>query len=1024
MKHREFNFEEEIVKDLLNNRGWVEGISAEYDKELGLYTKDLIEFIKTTEPKAYEKIKKREKEKTDEVIAKFVAKNLNKYGTLWCLKNPLKYIGAKFKLAQFKPELENIEVQKKYENNILRVVRQVHFSTKNSNKSIDLVFFLNGIPIITMELKTDFTQSVYDAINQYKFDRDPRESVLLKFKRGALVHFAVSEDEVYMTTKLDKTNTRFLPFNKGYNNGAGNPPNPNGYATSYLWEEILERNSILNIIEKYIYIDKKEEMQNNKKIIKESIIFPRFHQLDAVRKLLSDSKQGSGKRYLIQHSAGSGKSNSIAWLAHQLATLHNDEKKEVFDSVIVVTDRNVLDAQLQDTISSIEHKDGFIVKISRKEGSKSSQLASSLKRGAKIIITTIQTFPYVAEEVRGLKGKKFAIIADEAHSSQTGSTAKLLRLVLTSEELDEVSAEDLINAFILSEKEQKNLSFYAFTATPKAKTLEVFGSLPDSTKPPSKENKPQPFHLYSMKQAIEEGFILDVLKGYITYKDYYKLALSSPDKDREVEIKKAKSKITKWLKEHPSTIEEKIKIIIEHFKNNVLHLLEYKSKAMIVTSSRKAAVRYKILIDRYLKTKGYNFKTLVAFSGSVEDDIEGEVKEYTENSLNKISGDIRKVFRKDEYKIMIVANKFQTGFDEPRLCAMYVDKKLGGVECVQTLSRLNRIYPGKEQTFILDFVNDVETIKKSFEPYYEATEIEEVTDPNIVYDIELKLKNSDIFTKQEVKNYAKIYFDPKKNHKDLSAAIKPPADRFKIRYKDALEKINNLKEQIKTATDEETIEHLKLELSKAEEEKQSLEIFKKDLGTFIRMYEFLSQIVEYEDEELLELWVFAKGLLPNLKTLTINEPVDLSGIILTHYKLQKQQETSISLEENKSLKPIKPGGAKPREPKTDLISKIIKTLNEIFGKEISDEDILNYANAIKDKVMSNEAVMDKVKNNSKDQALMGGFEDAVKTAVVENFDTHQKIAEKLFSETNTIKLFANIIYEMVNESLINHTISS
>ena len=1024
MKHREFNFEEEIVKDLLNNRGWVEGISAEYDKELGLYTKDLIEFIKTTEPKAYEKIKKREKEKTDEVIAKFVAKNLNKYGTLWCLKNPLKYIGAKFKLAQFKPELENIEVQKKYENNILRVVRQVHFSTKNSNKSIDLVFFLNGIPIITMELKTDFTQSVYDAINQYKFDRDPRESVLLKFKRGALVHFAVSEDEVYMTTKLDKTNTRFLPFNKGYNNGAGNPPNPNGYATSYLWEEILERNSILNIIEKYIYIDKKEEMQNNKKIIKESIIFPRFHQLDAVRKLLSDSKQGSGKRYLIQHSAGSGKSNSIAWLAHQLATLHNDEKKEVFDSVIVVTDRNVLDAQLQDTISSIEHKDGFIVKISRKEGSKSSQLASSLKRGAKIIITTIQTFPYVAEEVRGLKGKKFAIIADEAHSSQTGSTAKLLRLVLTSEELDEVSAEDLINAFILSEKEQKNLSFYAFTATPKAKTLEVFGSLPDSTKPPSKENKPQPFHLYSMKQAIEEGFILDVLKGYITYKDYYKLALSSPDKDREVEIKKAKSKITKWLKEHPSTIEEKIKIIIEHFKNNVLHLLEYKSKAMIVTSSRKAAVRYKILIDRYLKTKGYNFKTLVAFSGSVEDDIEGEVKEYTENSLNKISGDIRKVFRKDEYKIMIVANKFQTGFDEPRLCAMYVDKKLGGVECVQTLSRLNRIYPGKEQTFILDFVNDVETIKKSFEPYYEATEIEEVTDPNIVYDIELKLKNSDIFTKQEVKNYAKIYFDPKKNHKDLSATIKPPADRFKIRYKNALEKINNLKEQIKTATDEETIEHLKLELSKAEEEKQSLEIFKKDLGTFIRMYEFLSQIVEYEDEELLELWVFAKGLLPNLKTLTINEPVDLSGIILTHYKLQKQQETSISLEENKSLKPIKPGGAKPREPKTDLISKIIKTLNEIFGKEISDEDILNYANAIKDKVMSNEAVMDKVKNNSKDQALMGGFEDAVKTAVVENFDTHQKIAEKLFSETNTIKLFANIIYEMVNESLINHTISS
>ena len=1018
MKHREVNFEEEIVKDLVSNRGWVEGSNEEYDKELGLYKKDLIEFVKTNYPKAYEKIKKRE-ENPDEVIAKFVAEQLKKHGTLWCLKNEIKYIGAKFKLAQFKPELENIELQKRYENNILRVVRQVHFSTKNPKKSIDLVFFLNGIPIITMELKTDFTQSVYDAINQYKFNRDPKESVLLKFKRGALVHFAVSEDEVYMTTKLDKANTRFLPFNKGYNNGAGNPPNPNGYATSYLWEEILEQESILNIIEKYIYIDKKEEMQNGKKVVKESLIFPRFHQLDAVRKLLSDSKKGSGKRYLIQHSAGSGKSNSIAWLAHQLATLHNDKGEEVFDSVIVVTDRNVLDAQLQDTISSIEHKEGFIAKISKKEGSKSTQLADALKRGVKIIITTIQTFPYVAEEVRGLRGKKFAIIADEAHSSQTGSTAKLLRLVLTSEDLDEISTEDLINAFILSEKEQKNLSFYAFTATPKAKTLEVFGSLPDPTKPPSKENKPHPFHLYSMKQAIEEGFILDVLKGYITYKDYYKLALSSPDKDREVEIKKAKSKITKWLKEHPSTIEEKIKIIVEHFKNSVLHMLNYKSKAMIVTSSWKAAVRYKIFINRYLKEKGYNVKTLVAFSGSVEDDIEGEIKEYTENSLNKISGDIRKVFRKDEYKIMIVANKFQTGFDEPRLCAMYVDKKLGGVECVQTLSRLNRIYPNKEQTFILDFVNDIEDVKKSFEPYYEATEIEDVTDPNIVYDIELKLKNSGIFTEKEVKNYAKIYFDPKKNHKALSAAIKPPADRFKIKYKEVLEKINTLKEQIKNATDE-SLEELKFELSQAEEKKQSLEIFKKDLGTFIRMYEFLSQIVEYEDEELLELWVFAKGLLPNLKTLITNEPVDLSGVVLTHYKLQKHQETSISLEENKTLKPIKPGGAKPREPKKDLISHIIKTLNEIFGKEISDEDILNYANAIKDKVMSNEDVMYKVKNNSKDQALIGGFEDAVKTAVVENFDTHQKIAEKLFSEANTIKLFANIIYEMVSEALRNN----
>ena len=503
MKHKEENFEIEIVKDLVNNRGWVEGSNSEYDKELGLYTRDLIEFVKITAPESYKKIQKREKKNTNKVIAEYVAKQMNKYGSLWCLKHELKYIGAKIKLAQFKPELNNPELQKNYEANILRVVRQVHFSPKNPNKSIDLVFFLNGIPIITMELKTDFTQNVQDAINQYKFDRNPKESILLQFKKRALVHFAVSEDEVYMTTKLEGAKTKFLPFNKGYNGGAGNPPNPNGYKTSYLWEEILERDSILNIIEKFIHLHD------------DTLIFPRFHQLDAVRKLLKDTKEhGSGKRYLIQHSAGSGKSNSIAWLAHQLATLHNESGEEIFDSVIVITDRNVLDAQLQETISSFEHKEGFIAKINRKEGSKSSQLADALKRGAKIIITTIQTFPFVAEEIQkeGLKGKKFAIIADEAHSSQTGSTAKLLRFILTSEKLgDEVSAEDLINAFILSEKEQQNLSFYAFTATPKAKTLEVFGSLSDPSKPPSKENKPKPFHLYSMKQAIEEGFILDVL---------------------------------------------------------------------------------------------------------------------------------------------------------------------------------------------------------------------------------------------------------------------------------------------------------------------------------------------------------------------------------------------------------------------------------------------------------------------------------------------------------------------------------
>ena len=642
-KHKERQFQIEIVQHLTSSN-YVEGNASEYNKELALYPDDLINYIKSTQPQAYEKMQKREGSKTDEVLCKHVAKEMDKYGSLHYLRNDLKYIGSKFKLCQFKPELYNPDTQAKYDANILRVVQEV--TTKSGKERIDLVLFLNGVPIATLELKTDFTQNVQDAVNQYKYDRPAKGEPLLEFKKRALVHFAVSTDEVYMTTKLAGPKTFFLPFNRGHADGsAGNPPNPNGYATAYLWEEVLQRDSLLNILARYIHLEVKDkEDHRGKKYKSETLIFPRYHQLDVVRKLLADTRaKGAGHHYLIQHSAGSGKSNSIAWLSHQLSSLHSDNEESVFNSVIVITDRTVLDNQLQETISSFEHKEGVVVGISR-EGSnesKSTQLADALERGAKIIITTIQTFPFVLEAIQErttLRDRKYAIIADEAHSSQTGSSAKQLREVLTAEQIEEgveISAEDIINA-TLEAKDSSSLSFYAFTATPKVKTLEMFGVLPDPTQAPSEINKPQAFHLYSMKQAIEEGFILDVLQGYTTYKLYYKLEHSGKTVDEEVESKRAKVKIAKWLNIHPHNIAQKIEIICEHFRTHIAHLLDGQAKAMVVTSSRQAAVRYKIAFDKYIKVHGIEeqMQAMVAFSGKITDDIEGAEKEYTEANMN------------------------------------------------------------------------------------------------------------------------------------------------------------------------------------------------------------------------------------------------------------------------------------------------------------------------------------------------------------------------------------------------------
>ncbi|WP_204369186.1 type I restriction endonuclease subunit R [Methylocucumis oryzae] len=729
-------------------------------------------------------------------------KELRTFGTLGVLRHELRDRGTRFSLCQFKPEHDlNPETLARYQNNRCRVVPELVYSpwataqqlaetgSKAKAWRIDLVLFVNGLPIATLELKSEFKQAVHNAIKQYKTTRLPVDPVtkkpepLLTFKRGALVHFAVSQYEVYMATRLEGADTYFLPFNKGtQDGGAGNdiPDDVDRYATDYLWNEVLVSENLLNILARFVHlqIEEKEDWEG-RKYKKEALIFPRYHQWDVVKKLVSAARsEGPGHKYLIQHSAGSGKSNSIAWTAHQLSSLYDANGHKQFDSVIIVTDRTVLDDQLQDTIYQFEHVDGVVGRINNKEGdgSKSEKLAAALEKSQPIIIVTIQTFPYVLRAIENsvsLKERCYAIIADEAHSSQSGSTARQLKEVLmieaSEDNEEEVTTEDILDAAIASRRASKNVSYFAFTATPKTKTLELFGRCPDPNQAPSKDNLPAAYHVYSMRQAIEEGFILDVLKNYTNYKVAYHLALAIQGTDQEVESKKAKVKLNQWVRLHDYNISQKVQIIVEHFKDNVMGLLGGQAKAMVVTSSRKEAVRYKLSFDKYIKDKGYqNIHALVAFSGEVEfnskdPNTEGLMGEkFSESSMNPNlkSRDMRKAFDTDDYQVMLVANKFQTGFDQPKLCAMYVDKKLANVECVQTLSRLNRTYPGKAETgtFVLDFFNEPDDILQAFQPYYQTAELADVSDPDLIFDLYDKLRAANIFTWQEVEQFCDAFF--------------------------------------------------------------------------------------------------------------------------------------------------------------------------------------------------------------------------------------------------------------------------
>lgn len=1045
--HNEIEFENDICAHLAAN-GWLYSPNdSGYDRSLALIPEDVLAWVKESQEKTWDKFSSFHGESAEAEFLKRLEKSLETDDTLSVLRNGFKIVGAgssTIQMIQFKPAFGfNEEVQAKYAAVRLRVMRQVHYSLHNQ-KCIDLVLFVNGIPVATIEVKTDFTQAVEDAKEQYKVDRLPKEGAavepLLTFKRGALVHFAVSTEEVWMTTKLLGASTFFLPFNVGNQGRKGNPPNPNGYETFYLWEQVLQRDNWLRILGSFIQLESKTTVDElGRKIKKEAIIFPRYHQLDAVSKLVESARsEGSGKKYLFQHSAGSGKSNTIGWSAHQLATLHNSQDEKVFQTVIVITDRTVLDDQLKDTIKQFEHTPGVVVSVDSKQGSKSGMLADALKSGALIIVVTLQTFPYVLKEMResaALASKNFAVIIDEAHSSQSGAAAKTLRTVLgvTGEidEDEELTAEDLLIAESATRKLPPNASFIAFTATPKPKTLEIFGRPADPTKPASKDNKPQPFHLYTMRQAIDEGFILDVLQSFMPYRVAYKLAHKGADWDSNVVEKSEGMKaLARWVRLHPYNISQKVEIIVEHFRANVAHLLDGKAKAMVVTASRQEAVRYKLAMDKYIAERGYKaLKTIVAFSGDVEDKESGPDK-FNEGNMNDLKGrSIREAFGGEEYQVLIVANKFQTGFDQPLLCAMYVDKRIDGITAVQTLSRLNRIFPGKTQTFVLDFVNDAETIRKAFEPYYETTELLATTDPNLIYDLQSRLSSSGIYTEGEANRVAEISIlnsTGKKNfsQQELKGALSAPVDRFKKQWKEAEERIQ---QRAKLPEDQRKLPEIAAAESEDQETLKSLGIFHKNLGAYCRLYDFLSQIVEYEDSSLERDYLFFKLLEPLVRPDRIRLPIDLTGVVLTHHRIRPGSEAVINLgsadDDERLLKPPTEVGTKvARDPEKVRLEELVQRLNDLFADEsLTDADTVGMFNHVAGKMMESEELQQQARANSKDQFLQS---PSVKTvgldASVAAMDNYQTMGKKLFSDKakmdHFLSLLAGHIYDQMTST--------
>ncbi|MCB1175116.1 MAG: type I restriction endonuclease subunit R [Leptospiraceae bacterium] len=974
--HTEEAFEEAIEQHLLDHGGYVKGDAENFDPATALDTATLFAFLQATQPRKWEKLEKVHGAQVKQKVIYRLTRELELRGMIDVIRKGFTDYGVKIDLAYFQPESTlNPDAQELYRKNILTVTRQVYYSTQNRN-SLDMLLLINGLPIVSLELKNQFTgQNVDNAKRQYRYDRDFKEP-LFQFKKRTLVHFAVDDEEVYMTTRLKGKDTYYLPFNRGNQGGAGNPIIPDNYRTAYLWENILTKDSLMQIVQKFIHLETEEIVIAGKKKQKETMFFPRYHQLDVVRKLVGNVRQeGSGESYLIQHSAGSGKSKSIAWLAYQLFSLHQANDDRVFDSVIVITDRRVLDQQLQNTIYQIEHKTGVVQKIDKD----SSQLGESLSKGGSIIITTLQKFPFVFDKIEALPSRRYAVIVDEAHSSQGGEATKKMKEVLSTASLEdawETEADegedstnlDEIQKSMLTRGKQKNLSFFAFTATPKGKTLELFGREGGS-------GKPEAFHTYSMRQAIEEGFILDVLRNYTTYSTWFKFVKTVED-DPAIPKKKGAKALAKFKELHPHNIEQKTEVMVEHFREHVRHRLGGRGKAMVVTASRIQAVRYKLAFERYIQEQGYaDIRSLVAFSGTVKDPDTGI--EYTEPGMNPdaVTGkpitesQLPERFGSSDYQLLLVANKYQTGFDQPLLCAMYVDKRLDGVQAVQTLSRLNRKIAGKDEPFVLDFVNKPEEIYAAFKPYFDSTSLQESANPEMLASIKHELDQLQIYHWSEVEAFARIFYrqadrQNPADHAHMQRHLQPAVDRFK-----AIE---------------------------SDEVRSS---FRDKLGGYVRMYSFLSQILPYADPDLEILYSYGRFLQPHLPLDRDNTVVKIGNEVeLQYYRLQRVSSGAIELKAGEPegvYSPTDVGTGKAKEEKAPL-SEIIQVLNERFGTAFTDEDRL-FFDQIKARATSNSQVVQTAMANPLDKFQLG-VRKLIEDLMIQRMTENDKIVTRYMDD--------------------------
>jgi type I restriction enzyme R subunit len=915
--HTEAAFETLIVSELVK-RGWLHSDALVFDPKLALASTELLQFLAATQGKSLATLDKLLGPKRDDTIVSALRTQLDLRGTIDVLREGFSVHGTKLKMAYFAPAHGlNPAFDALYAANRLTVLRQVHHDPARPADSVDLVFLLNGVPFATCELKNELTRSdMHDAIAQYR-ERDPA-APLFAWKRGAIVHFAVDSALVYMTTRLEGAKTRFLPWNQGYDQRAGNPPSHDGHATRYLWEELWQRSSMLDLLQRFAHLERKSRTVEKGSVVVESVIWPRYHQIDAVRKLTAAARdEGPGHRYLVQHSAGSGKSNTIAWLAYHLVTLHRADNSKVFDGVVVVTDRRVLDGQLQRTLAQFQQKQGLLAAIDED----SEQLAKALAAGTAIIVTTLQKFAFITEKLSTLTDRKYALVLDEAHSSQGGEHARAMTAALAAKSLDEAEREDEaserdadVEDWIAKHADArhlpKNVSVFAFTATPKDKTLFVFGR-------PGPDKKPVAFHVYSMRQAIEEGFILDVLANYTTYKAYYEL-VSKALADRNVPKNEALKAVGRYMAIHPHNIAQKTVVMVEHYRERVRHQLEGKAKAMVVTSSRLAAVRYKQAFDRYLKDRGYsNIGVFVAFSGSVRDPDAIDV-EYTEPKLNADrtgkplpEAALPARFDEDDASVLIVANKYQTGFDQPKLHTMYVDKRLDGVQAVQTLSRLNRVYPGKEQPFVLDFVNDAEKIVAAFAPYYTRTEVARAApDFDVLYGLQTAIMTRGVIVGADIDNFAEVFFAPAarredRDHAELQRHLRPAVDRFAV------------------------ID----ELAQTE--------FREALATFEATYVLLAQLVPFSDRELEKLYAYGRNLERLLPHDPRKAPVEIQGDVeLKHYRLQKTAEHKLRVAEAVPLRGFTDPALREAIDDEIPLSELIAKVNERFGTDFTDADAL------------------------------------------------------------------------------------